>query len=172
MSELITPGLVTWIIGEVPIICVVEAEMGTMARSTGEQVLALSSALAGAIDRSFSRLGDQVDGKLDSATEIVAQRAAEATDVAIASSIGTSIDRMDTATRALCAAILVCGLAAQAVAPPNGIAPVTTPTRRKIHQRRISQPPIPARTPPITKSMTAPKNDWKNAVTEKDELVA
>jgi hypothetical protein len=80
---------------------VVEAEMGTMARSTGEQVLALSSALAGAIDRSFSRLGDQVDGKLDDVTEIVAQRAAEATDASIASSIGTSIDRMDTATRAL-----------------------------------------------------------------------
>jgi hypothetical protein len=29
--------------------------------------------------------------------------------------------------RALCAAILACGLAAQAVPPPNGVAPVTTP---------------------------------------------
>src|SRR5436309_13173852 len=55
---------------------------------------------------------------------------------------------------------------------PTFPAPVTTPTRRKIHQRRISQPPIPARTPPITKGMTAPEDDWKNAVTEKDELVA
>src|SRR5881628_1135048 len=51
-------------------------------------------------------------------------------------------------------------------------APVTTPTRRKIHQRRTSHPPMPARTPPMTNSMTAPKNDWKNAVTENDALVA
>src|SRR3974390_139611 len=29
--------------------------------------------------------------------------------------------------RALCATILVCGLAAEAVPPPNGVAPVTTP---------------------------------------------
>ena len=80
---------------------VIEAEMGAMGRSTGEQVLALSSALAGAIDRSFSRLGDQVDGKLDQVTETVAQRAAEAADMAIASSIGTSLDRMNAAAGAL-----------------------------------------------------------------------
>src|SRR5437667_340194 len=34
--------------------------------------------------------------------------------------------------------------------------PATTPTRRKIHQRRMSQPPMPARTPPITNRMIAP----------------
>src|SRR5438445_10282272 len=34
--------------------------------------------------------------------------------------------------------------------------PDTTPTRRKIHQRRMSHPPIPARTPPMTKRIIAP----------------
>jgi len=43
VSELITPGLVTWIIGEVPIICVVEAEMAVPAdelvpRAVGDDV--------------------------------------------------------------------------------------------------------------------------------------
>src|SRR5207302_1891828 len=34
--------------------------------------------------------------------------------------------------------------------------PTTTPTSRKIHQRRMSHPPMPARTPPITNTMIAP----------------
>src|SRR5205807_2377387 len=34
--------------------------------------------------------------------------------------------------------------------------PATTPTSRKIHQRRMSHPPMPARTPPITNRMIAP----------------
>jgi hypothetical protein len=80
---------------------VVEAQMDALGRSTGEQVLALSSALAGAIDRSFGRLGDQVDGKLDRVTEVVAQRAAEAADLAIASSMGTTLERMSVATGAI-----------------------------------------------------------------------
>src|SRR3989442_4437232 len=50
--------------------------------------------------------------------------------------------------------------------------PVTTPTSRKIHHRRMSQPPIPASTPPMTKRMIAPTKDSKKAVTEKEELVA
>src|SRR3990172_12403538 len=56
------------------------------------------------------------------------------------------------------------------VLPPP--APVTAPTRRKIHHRRTSQPPTPARTPPMTKSMIAPKNDWKNVPIEKESLTA
>src|SRR2546428_747249 len=50
--------------------------------------------------------------------------------------------------------------------------PVTTPTSRKIHHRRMSQPPIPASTPPMMKRMIAPTKDSKKAVTEKEELVA
>ena len=80
---------------------IVEAQMGMLSSSTGEQVLMLSSALAGAIDRSFSRLGDQMDGKLDRVTETVAMRAAEATDLAIASSIGTTLEKMTSTARAL-----------------------------------------------------------------------
>jgi hypothetical protein len=77
---------------------ILEAQIDALSRSTGEQVLALSSALAGAIDRSFSRLGDQVDGKLEILTETVAQRAAEAADIAIASSFGPTLAKMDAAT--------------------------------------------------------------------------
>jgi hypothetical protein len=80
---------------------IVEAQMGMLSSSTGEQVLMLSSALAGAIDRSFARLGDQMDGKLDRVTETVALRAAEATDLAIASSIGTTLDKMTSAARSV-----------------------------------------------------------------------
>src|SRR3989442_2108523 len=50
--------------------------------------------------------------------------------------------------------------------------PVTTPTSRKNHHRRMSKPPIPASTPPMTKRMIAPTKDSKKAVTEKEELVA
>jgi hypothetical protein len=80
---------------------VVEAQITELQRSTGEQVLALSSALAGAIDRSFNRLGEQMNGRLDQVGEAVAVKATEAAEAAIASSIGGTIERMSTATSSL-----------------------------------------------------------------------
>jgi hypothetical protein len=71
---------------------VIESQITSLNSSTQEQVLSLSSTLAGAIDRSFVRLGDQIDEKLDSVS--AAGVALDGVDTMLAESQAAAEDRM------------------------------------------------------------------------------
>jgi hypothetical protein len=70
-------------------------------RTTSEQIAALTTALQASVDKNFFHLADQIDVKLGRVEEAVAQRAAEAADVAIASSFGQTTERLTTAIGAV-----------------------------------------------------------------------
>jgi hypothetical protein len=71
---------------------IIESQVSTLTTSTQEQVLSLSSALAGAIDRSFARLGDQIDTKLEGVS--AAGVALDGVDTMLAESQAAAEDRM------------------------------------------------------------------------------
>jgi uncharacterized protein YukE len=73
----------------------IEDRMSELARVTEEQVAALTLGISAAIERNFARLVDGVAADLGSVAETVAQRAAEAADVAVSSAFDRTIERLD-----------------------------------------------------------------------------
>ena len=71
---------------------VIESQISSLSDSTQEQVLMLSSALAGAIDRSFVRLGDQMDERLAGVS--AAGVALDGVDTMLAESQAAAEERM------------------------------------------------------------------------------
>jgi hypothetical protein len=73
----------------------IEDRISELARVTEEQVAALTLGISAAIERNFARLIDGVAADLGSVAETVAQRAADAADVAVSSAFDRTIQRLD-----------------------------------------------------------------------------
>ena len=66
-----------------------------------ERMSALTSAVSSAVERNMSQLVERVDGQLGSVAETVAQRAAEAADIAVASTFEQTLRRLDASASAI-----------------------------------------------------------------------
>jgi hypothetical protein len=66
-----------------------------------ERMSAITLALSSAVERNMSQLVDRVDAQLGSVAEVVAQRAAEAADVAVASTFEQTLQRLDASASAI-----------------------------------------------------------------------
>jgi len=66
-----------------------------------ERMSALTLALSSAIERNMSQLVERVDAQLGSVAETVAQRAAEAADIAVASTFDQTLRRVDAAASSI-----------------------------------------------------------------------
>lgn len=60
-----------------------------------ERMSALTLALSSAVERNMAQLAERVDAQLGSVAEMVAQRAAEAADIAVASTFEQTLERLD-----------------------------------------------------------------------------
>lgn len=66
-----------------------------------ERMSALTLALSGAVERNMASLTERVDAQLGTVAETVAQRAAEAADIAVASTFEQTLERLNTAADAI-----------------------------------------------------------------------
>ena len=64
-----------------------------------ERMSTLTLALSGAVERNMAQLTERVDAQLGSVAETVAQRAAEAADIAVASTFDQTLERLDASAR-------------------------------------------------------------------------
>ncbi len=75
--------------------------MDSVAGLVEEKIGGISDEVAAAIDHQMARLADLMEAKIASLGESIAQRAAEAADVAIASSFGDAMGRLTAATASI-----------------------------------------------------------------------